>query len=287
MPLNQIEIQDIDENILGDLNGLCIPKEKVDDPFFIEGNFLWKKWMLKNMGKFGSIGKVAYLNSEIVGMIQYLPKPEHKIVEIKCTFVKKSKRNKGIRKTLLEETIKEFEEPKPYFDDQKAKALVTLPYPSPRPIENADFYKENEFRQLSEDYEHLLYYPLTEDYVEYEYIIDPTNLPIDELDKNKALILCNTHCPYCVEEMVETFKKLRKLNSDIPVKLVVPFEEPEEFTCLFSMPLCVVINGKSIGFSIIDDNEFLERMRDALDSGSDLINHKIQRSDLQKDIRKS
>jgi len=286
MTSNQIKIEDIDENILEDLEGLCVPEEKLDEPFFVEGNFLWKKWVTKNMSKFGSIGKVVYLDSEIGGMIQYLPKPEHKIVEIKCTFVKKDKRNIGIRKALLRETIKEFEEPKSYFDDQKAKALVTLPYPSPKPIENADFYKANGFKKLSDDHKYLLYYPLKEDYTGYESILEQPNLPIDELDKNKALILCNSHCPYCVEEMMETFNELRKLNSDIPIKLVVPFEEPEEFTRAFSMPLCVVINGQSIGFSIMENEEFLESMRDALDSGSDLINHRIKRSDLQKNRKK-
>ncbi len=282
MTPKQIKIEDIDENILENLEGLCVPEEKLDDPFFMEGNFLWKKWATKNMSKFGSIGKVVYLDSEIVGMIQYLPKPEHKIVEIKCTFVEKDKRDMGIRKALLKEIIKEFEKPKSYFDDEKAKALVTLPYPSPKPIENADFYKANGFKQLSNDHKHLLYYPLIEDYTGYESILEQPNLPIDELDKDKALILCNSHCPYCVEEMMETFKQLRKLNADIPVKLVVPFEEPEEFARAFSMPLCVVINGESIGFSILENEEFLKRMRDALNSGSNLVNHKI-RSDLQKD----
>lgn len=276
MSPNQIEIKDIDENILEELGELCIPEEKLDDPFFIEGDFLWKKWMFKNIGKFGSIGKVAYLDSEILGMIQYLPKPEQKLVEIKCTFVKKDKRDIDVRKFLLEETVKEFEKPKSYFDDEKAKGLVTLPYPSPRPIKNADFYKEHGFKQLSDENDHLLYYPLREDYPEEEYIAEKYDLPIDELDKNKALILCNSHCPYCVEEMMETFKELRKLNSDIPVKLVVPFNEPEEFTSIYSMPLCVVINGKTIGYSIMDNEEFLEKMRDALDSENDLIDQKIK-----------
>jgi len=277
MALNQIEIRDIDENMLEDLNGLCVPEEKLDDPFFIEGDFLWKKWMLKNMDKFGTVGKVAYLNSEMVGMTQYIPKPDQKVVEIKCTFVKKNKRDMGIRKSLLKETIKEFEKPKRYFEHEKAKALVTLPYPSPKPIENADFYKENGFKRFSDDHKHLLCYPLTEDHSGYEFFIEESpNIPIDELDKDKALILCNSHCPYCVEEMMETFKELRRLNSDIPVKLVVPFDEPEEFTRAFSMPLCVVINGESIGFSIMENDEFIERMSEALDSGSELLNQKIK-----------
>lgn len=277
MTSNQIKIEDIDENILEDLECLCIPEEKLDDPFFVEGNFLWKKWVIKNMSKFGSIGKVAYLDSEKVGMIQYIPKPEQRVVEIKCTFVKKDKRGLGIRNSLLKETMKEFERPKRYFEHQTAKALVTLPYPSPKPIENADFYKANGFKKLSEDHKHLLYYPLTDEFTESDFLTEEsTNLPIYELDKNKALILCNSHCPYCVEEMMEAFKQLRKLDTNMPIKLVVSFEEPKEFTRVFSMPLCVVINGESIGFSLMENEDFLKRMREALGSTTDLVNHKIK-----------
>lgn len=276
MTPNQIEIIDIDKDVFEELEGLCIPEEKLDDPFFIEGNFLWKNWIVQNMKKFGSIGKVAYLDSEIVGMIQYIPKPEQKLVEIKCTFVKKDKRRNGIRKSLLKKTIEEFEKPKKYFEYERAKALVTLTYPSPRPIENADFYKKHGFKQLSVKNKNLLYFPLVEDSTGLKYIIKSTDLPIEELDKNKALILCNTHCPYCVEEMIETFKELRKLDSNIPVKLVVPFEEPEVFSHVFSMPLCVIINGESIGFSIIENEKFLERMEEVLDSENDLANQKIK-----------
>lgn len=276
MEKKDIKIEDINEKILEDLESFCVPEEKLDDPFFIEGAFLWKKWMLQNMSEFRHIGKVAYLDSKIVGMIQYIPKLEQKVVEIKCTFVEKDKRDLDIRKSLLKETINEFQKPKKYFDDKRAKALVTLSYPSPRPIENADFYKDNGFKQLSEDYEHLLYYPLKEVNMEYESLIESTDLPIEELDKNKALILCNSHCPYCVEEMIETLTELRKLDSDIPVKLIVPFEEPKKFIREFSMPLCVVINGKSLGFSVLENEVFLEEMRDSLESRTDLINQKIK-----------
>jgi len=141
----------------------------------------------------------------------------------------------------------------------------------------SEFYKENGFKQLSDDHKHLLYYPLTEDYTEHEFLIEESpNIPIEELDKDKALILCNSHCPYCVEEMMETFKELRRLNSDIPIKLIVPFDEPEEFIDVFSMPLCVVINGESIGFSIMENEEFIERMKETLGSESELLNQKIE-----------
>ncbi|MBS3789458.1 MAG: hypothetical protein KGY66_00895 [Candidatus Thermoplasmatota archaeon] len=279
MQQQQIKIEDIGGNILDDLEGLCVPEEKIDDPYFVEGNFLWKRWMLKNIKKYGSVGKVAYLDSKIVGMIQYIPKTEQKIVEIKCTFVKKEKKDMNIRESLLKETIKEFEQPKQYFENERARALITLTHPFPRPIDNAEIYKENGFKQLSKTHkyhEYLLYYPLNEDYTAYDSLIESTDLPIDELDKNKALILCNSHCPYCIEEMMETFNELRKLDSNIPIKLIVPFEEPEEFTSIFSMPLCVVINGKSIGFSLLDNEEFIESMRKTLKSTGDLVDQKIK-----------
>lgn len=276
MTQNQIEIEDIDRDILEELEGLWVPEEKLNDPFFIEGNFLWKRWMDKIMDEFRSIGKVAYLDSKIVGMIQYLPKPEQKVVEIKSVFVEEGEKDIVIRKSLLEETIREFKRPKGYFGDERAKALVTLYDSSPSSIENTEFYKKYGFKQLSSDYDNVLYYPLTEDHTEYGVMIERSDMHIDELEKNKALILCNPHSPYCVEEMINLLEELRKLNAEIPVKLVVPFEEPDEFNPVFSMPLSLMINGKHIGFSILDDENFLDRMKEALDPRSELVENMIE-----------
>jgi len=261
---DQIKIKDISKDMIEDLAGLCIPEEMEDDPYFIEGVFLWKKWIIENLERFGSIGKVAYLDSQIAGMIQYVPKCEDKIVEIKCSFVEKDKKGFGIRKSLLDETIDEFKRPKTYFGDESAKALVALTCHSSLNLDNIDFYKDNGFKRLSSETEYLLYFSLDEDYTASVTSSEMNDDYIDDFEKDKAVIFCNSHCPYCVDEMMDIFTELRKLDSDIPVRLVIPFEEPEEFDRVFSMPLSVVINGKALGYSMLDNEVFLDDMKETL-----------------------
>jgi len=259
--LSQIKIKDIDRKNLEELEGLCIPDDFSDDPIFVEGSQLWKRWMRKNLDKYGSIGKIAYLDSEIVGAIQYIPKIKQKVVEIKCNFAREDRRYQDIRETLLEETIKEFGRSKIYFEGEKAKALITYPFHGPREdLKKKEFYLKNGFKRVSEQ-DDLLYYPLRDGY---EILVEPRHIPVENSDKDKAMILCNSSCPYCIRDTMEALKELRRLNTEIPVKIIVPFEETEELSHIFSMPVCLVINEKIIGYSILEDEEFVHEVQKAL-----------------------
>ncbi|MFP4001403.1 MAG: hypothetical protein ACLFSM_00825 [Thermoplasmata archaeon] len=274
MPQDEIEIKDIDIEILEELEHLWLSGEKSNDPFYIEGELMWKKWMQKHLVELGFIGKAAYRGSKIVGMIQYIPKTEHKVVEIKSILVDEEDGDALIVMSLLDETVREFEHPKGYFDNERAKALVTLKDPFSHSLENADFYTEYGFKPISNEYEMLLYYPLTGEQLDYDPAESISDLPIDEMDRDKALILCNPYSPFCVEEMMNTLEELRKIDDEIPVKMVIPFEEPDEFSRFYSIPLSLLISGRSVGFSTGDEERFLKNMRDALHSEKILVENK-------------
>ncbi len=259
--MSQIKIKDINIENVENLEGLCIPDELSDDPMFVEGNELWKKWMRKNLEKYGSIGKIAYRDSKIVGAIQYIPKIERKVVEIKCNFAREDRRDQGIRESLLKETIEEFERSKIYFEGEKAKALITYPFHGPREdLRKREFYLKNGFKQVSED-EDILYYPLIDGY---DMFVEGKNIPIENEDEDKAMIFCNASCPYSIKEMTEVLEELRRLDDEIPIKIIVPFEETEELSHIFSMPVCLVINEKIIGYSLLDKEKFSEEVKKAL-----------------------
>lgn len=273
--MSQIKIKDIDMKNLENLEGLCIPDELSDDPMFVEGNQLWKKWMRKNLEKYGSIGKIAYMDSEIVGAIQYIPKIEQKVVEIKCNFAREDRRDQGTREALLKETIEEFERSKIYFEGEKAKALITYPFHGPRKdLRKRDFYLKNGFKQVSED-EDLLYYPLIDGY---EIFVEGEDIPIKNEDKDKAMIFCNSSCPYSIKEMNEALEELRRLDDEIPIKIIVPFEETEELSHIFSMPVCLVIKEKIIGYSFLDKEKFSEEVKKALPLRELLVESKSERN---------
>ncbi len=257
-----IKIKDIDDDIVKNLEGFCLPKDKEDDPFFIEGTSLWRRWMKENLKKFDTIGKVAYQDSEIIGSIQYVPKSKPKLVEIKCVYAEDERRRHEVKKALLKETIKEFKKPKSYFGNTGAKALVAFPHPVPQDLGNATFYKTNGFKEISGN-GYIFYYPLKKEYIFQQ---EEVKIPIEDLDKDKVMIYCNSSCPYCVKEMRDALELIRDMNKDVPIKLVIPFEEPEKLSTVFSMPVCMVVGDEVIGYSLLKDELFLKKLKTVLDS---------------------
>ncbi len=261
MVTHDIKIANISEKNLDELEGLCIPEDELDNPLFIEGKSLWKRWMKKNLEIYDSIGKLAYIDSILSGSIHYIPKPNEKVVEIKCIYAKENEYNGEIKQALLNETIKEFQRFKSYFDHEPARALVTYAFPVPKSTGELDFYSRNGFEQVSEGDKYFLYYPLRKDCV---YIPKPNTLPIGSTDKDKVLIYCNSSCPYCVKEMMEILDEVRKLNNISPTKIVVPFEETQELSHIFSMPTCVVINDHVIEYSLMEYDDFVRSLEELI-----------------------
>ncbi len=259
--MKEIEIKELDLESLKKIDCLCIPKEELNDPVYIEGRHLWKEWIVENLKKYDSVGKIASLDSDILGYIQYIPKPIQSVVEIKCIYASKDERKEWIKERLLKTTIEEFEKTKPYFDDEKAKALVVYPYPVPKGRDEGDFFMKNDFKVSSKD-KNLLFFPLKENF---EPVSEKLESRIQPESRNKALIYCNASCPYCVKEMTDALQLIREVDTDIPVKIIVPFEKTERLNESFSMPTSVVINDELIRFPLLDDENFLKKLKDKLD----------------------
>ncbi|KPV65291.1 MAG: hypothetical protein AOA65_0326 [Candidatus Bathyarchaeota archaeon BA1] len=78
--MGKLEIRDVNLENIEDLINLCIPSDKKDDPLFIEGMRVKKKWATQAIEKYGNIAKLPYLNSKPVGLIQYQPYLEERLV---------------------------------------------------------------------------------------------------------------------------------------------------------------------------------------------------------------
>lgn len=61
--MTNIELKDLNMANIDDVINLCIPSDQIDDPLFIEGYKLKKKWVDQNIKKYGSIAKLAYSDS--------------------------------------------------------------------------------------------------------------------------------------------------------------------------------------------------------------------------------
>jgi GNAT superfamily N-acetyltransferase len=190
------KIKEVEPEEADSLIYLCIPPERRDMPSFVKGAEVKRRWAEKCFEMFGGIAKMAYVDSKHVGLIQYQPKPEERLLEITCIFVPDTQnQRRGVGKALLNALIKDMEKPKPYFDNKPPLALVTWAFGIPGYYPQNMFYLKMGFKKAVESDPNLLYYPLKEGYA-----YQPKTgrfIPQAE-DKDKALIFYDPSCPFCM-----------------------------------------------------------------------------------------
>jgi ribosomal protein S18 acetylase RimI-like enzyme len=101
--IREVEPEEVDSLIY-----LCIPQERRDIPAFVEGANSQASMGREILQMFGGIAKMAYVDSKPVGLIQYQPKPEERLLEITCIFVPDTQnQRRGVGKALLNALIKD------------------------------------------------------------------------------------------------------------------------------------------------------------------------------------
>jgi GNAT superfamily N-acetyltransferase len=259
-----LEIKDVNLENLGDLINLCIPPERRDDPLFIKGARVKRRWTVKALEKYGSIAKLAYLGSKPVGLIQYKPNIEERIVEISCIFVpERENLRKGIGSSLLKALIEDMRRPKPYFGGRPPDALLARAFEVPGLYPQHKFYQRRGFKNVKKDNPFLLYYPLKEGYV-YRPREKRTEYIPQEEDMGKALIFHSSSCPFSVYFAEKTRELIKKVIPEIPVRIINKFEEPEEVKKRGDVPFCVV-NGRQIKSFFMDKENFQREVKEALE----------------------
>ena len=263
MKKERLAIRDVNLENVDHLIGLCIPLDKKDDPLFIEGMNTKKKWATQAIERYGSIAKLAYLDSKPVGLIQYQPNPEERLVEIGCIFVpEKENFRKGIGESLLRALMEEMKEPQPAFNNDVPLAFVTWAFQVPGRYSQHEFYQKMGFKKVREDDPFLLYYPIKKGYVYH-----PTEkkfIPQKE-DRGKAIIFYDPSCPFSIYFSEKIKESIREVAPDIPIKMVNKFEEIEEVKKRGQVPSCAV-NGKPIETFFMDKETFQKEVKRTLGS---------------------
>ena len=109
---------------------ICIPSEKKDYPIFITVMGEKRKWAKKMLQEWGTFTKLAHRGTIALGLIQYKPVPQERVIYIYCIFVpEKDQWQKGIATQLLSSLIADMKKPKLWFDDKLALGLVTITFP--------------------------------------------------------------------------------------------------------------------------------------------------------------
>ena len=257
----EVEIKDVSLENIDHLINLCIPPDKKNDPLFIEGMKVKRRWAVKALERYGSIAKLAYLNLKPVGLIQYQPKIEEKLVEIACIFVPEEENlRRGIGKSLLNALMEEVKKPKPFFDNDIPFALVTWAFEVPGRYPQHKFYQKMGFKRVREDDPFLLYYPIKEGYV---YRPKEEKFNPQEEDKGKTLIFYDPSCPFCMYFSEQIKQSIREVAPDIPIRTINMFEEEEEVKKRGRVPYCAV-NGKPITTFFMDKENFQKEVKEAL-----------------------
>jgi len=258
--LSRIELKDLSMANIDNLINLCIPTDHKNDPLFIEGYKLKKKWVEQNIKKYGSIAKLAFSDSKPVGFIQYLPDISERLIEITCIFVPdKEYHRRGVGSALLKELIEDMQQPQHFFDNKLPLALVTHTFDVPGWFSQKEFFILGGFQKVSDNYPFRLYYPIKKEFVYVPKYMD--YIPQIE-DEGKVTIFVDPSCPFCVR-FTESIKNLiEEAVPQTPIRIINQSNEPEECKKRGKISFCIV-NGKPIKSFFTERESFLKEVKNA------------------------
>lgn len=257
----KLTIKDVNLENVDHLINLCISPDKKDDPLFIKGANVKKKWATQIMKRYGSVAKLAYLDSKPVGLIQYQPNPEERVVEIACVFVpEKENLRKGIGESLLGALMEEMKKPQPALKNDVPLAFVTWAFEVPGRYSQHEFFQKMGFKRVKEDDPFLLYYPIKKGYV---YRHKGEKFIPQKEDRGKAMIFYDPSCPFSIYFSEKIKESVREVAPDAHIRMINRFEESEEVKKRGQVPACAV-NGKPIKAFFADKENFQKEVKRAL-----------------------
>jgi GNAT superfamily N-acetyltransferase len=266
--MGKINVKDVTNENLEDLCWVCVFPCLRDDPDWVRGVEDKKKWAAQMFHELGSFAKVAYDNGNLVGMIQYRPLHEERIVSIDCIYVPvRSYWGKGIGSRLLGSLMEDVQKPMSWFDNGRPLALVTMTFRggAPEQYTAREFFARKGFRQIGEDPDHL-YYPLRRGFVYGPVGKKEIRCVPQEEDRGKAVIIsgpdyCPATYPYFLQRME---KYIREINAEVPIKWIDSSQEPEELKNRnVSVGTCIV-NARLIKSCVLDKDNFQKEVQTAL-----------------------
>jgi len=219
-----------------------------------------KEWITEAIERNGSIAKLAFLSSKPVGLIQYKPRPEEKLVEIECIFVPmKEHLGKGIGKSLLNALMEDVRS-KRILSGGVPLALITYAFEVPGWFPQHEFYMRMGFKEVRGDDPFLLYYPLEEGYV---HVPKEEEFVPQEEDKGKALIFYAPSCPWAIYFSEKIKESIDEVAPDLPTRSIDMFWEQEEVRKRGKTPACAV-NGIPIRSFFMNKESFQKEVRQAI-----------------------
>jgi len=140
----EVKIRDLSTENIDDLVNVCVSQSDVSHAETLkEGSLRKKAWVKKALKAFGSCAKIAYVNDEPIGFVEFYPVQmfpvlrhvikDRKIMLITCVFIG-GKRTKGLQREfqgqgigskLVQALIEDLKHRRiPYFGNEKAEDIA-------------------------------------------------------------------------------------------------------------------------------------------------------------------
>ena len=269
--MEEIRVESVVEERVEDLCRVCLPSERELDPDWRRGAEEKKQWAAAMLQRWGSFAKVAYQGREPVGMIQYKPVPEERIVYIDCIYVPPGRcLRKGVASRLLTSLMEDVSRPMAWFDNHPPLALVVNTFEGGAHDQYTarEFFTRKGFRPIGEDPDHL-YYPLQAGFVyrppdkkEAEYT------PQDE-DRGRVLIICGPNgCPATYPFFLKKMEKyIREICPEVHIRWIDSFEQPEELSKRNARVGYCIVNARLAQSCVLDKDGFQTEVKELLREG--------------------
>ncbi|MEO0114846.1 MAG: GNAT family N-acetyltransferase [candidate division WOR-3 bacterium] len=267
--MKEIIIKDVTEENIEEFCWFCVAPNKRNDPDWQKGVEYKRQWAEAMLKKWGPFAKLAYHNNCPVGMIQYQPIPEQRIVYIDCIWVPlENYWQKGIATQLLAkllEDIKNFAITG--LKNKSVLALVTKTFPggAPNQLTAQQFFTKKGFQPIGKD-PNYLYYPLKPGFVYRPKRKKAIKYKPQKEDKGKVLIVCGPNpCPATYPYFLKRMEKyIGEIDAKIPIEWLDTAQDSEAVKKRKVNIGDCIVNAKLIKAFVLDKAGFQNEVKKAL-----------------------
>jgi len=258
-------VADISRELASEFSRFCVPESRAKDEMFLKGVDLKETWVRDKLDWGEPFARVALLEGEIAGIIQFQPVPEEEVFHILCIFVpRKEHWGKGLGSLLLDSLKEEARKPQDWNGGRPASGITAWAFSGEAEgqLSMKDFFLKKGFQPFPDNPD-FLFLPLEEGFRLKRRRLSPSYIRQEE-DTGKAVILYGpSFCPwdYFFYRLGE--QAVRELTPEIPIRWINRVEEPEEFQKRGGFE-GIVVNSIPIKTFVLEKEEFSKEVREAL-----------------------
>jgi GNAT superfamily N-acetyltransferase len=260
-----MRIADLDEENLDDALNVCTPPKVREDKDIQIGCEIRKNWLLGLYRSIGPCAKIAYVNDDPVGILQYTPLhiiPYFKTnrrdaLYIHCIYVQERYRKRGIGSSLLEVLISEMSEPNKFFGQVPCSMLIASAN-RVHGYAKVGLFRHKGFKRIKGNADVGLVLPLSNSVTDIK--LDIPNLKLKTLKERGVKIFFKPTCQYCKRTNERIIKaEIRKVNQELPIEECDLWACSEEAVRRRITHVTTYINGKPL--PPMPPRKFLEALR--------------------------